>query len=534
MKIKNKGFSLVELLAAIVIMGLLSTVAIISVNYFLQKAERDYYKTQEDEIIMAAKSYTQDNRNSLPKRVGMTTEVTLDTLQKKKYIGDVVDRHKNSCYSQTTVVKIFRYDKNNYSYSVYLDCKEYKSNKKTNDGQIGDIAIEFKTGENLLPDDATKLDVGYNTINSKVTIPTDNGKIVSYQYIVSQAGKELKNSGEINGRLKSKIEFTIPLEAYLPGKIKITVIAVDYYGNTKTVSKEKDIKNKNAPDCYDKVENDTWTNKPVEVSAKCKDKFGKGCQKDVYTQLFAAKNTDTETGIIDIVDKDGNLGKCELKVLRDVTPPETPTITNPKEGKWANKSYSLKVESSDATSGIAYFAYCYPYTNDIKGKYCEIESHWHKYANSSRPAKDSTPFTTTPFSKERNEEVEIRACDYAGNCSAGARTTISIDTTPPTCKVTKSDSRSYNGWYLENVSLTLTYENPKGTASTAVASKIVTYGLAANNKESTNGKTTGVQTADTKNVIWYGYVKDAAGNDVSCNSGAFKKDATPPTTPKIK
>ena len=72
MKSKNKGFSLVELLAAIVIMGLLSTVAIVSVNYFLKKAENDYYKTQEDEIIMAAKSYTQDNRNSLPKRVNYT------------------------------------------------------------------------------------------------------------------------------------------------------------------------------------------------------------------------------------------------------------------------------------------------------------------------------------------------------------------------------------------------------------------------------------------------------------------------------
>ena len=96
-KDNTKGFSLVEILAAIVILGLLSTIAIVSVNYILQKAEKEYYKSQKDEIILAAKSYTQDNRNSLPKRVGMRTEITLKTLQDKKYIGKVVDRHKREC-----------------------------------------------------------------------------------------------------------------------------------------------------------------------------------------------------------------------------------------------------------------------------------------------------------------------------------------------------------------------------------------------------------------------------------------------------
>lgn len=85
---------MVELLAAIVIMGLLVGIAIVSVNYLLDKAKKEYYKAQENEIVMAAKSYTQDNRNMLPKRVGMKRQITLETLQKSKYIGDVVDRNK--------------------------------------------------------------------------------------------------------------------------------------------------------------------------------------------------------------------------------------------------------------------------------------------------------------------------------------------------------------------------------------------------------------------------------------------------------
>ena len=66
----NKGFSLVELLAAIVIMGILTGIGVVSVTYLINKTEKEYYKAQESEIIMVAKSYTQDNRSFLPKRVG--------------------------------------------------------------------------------------------------------------------------------------------------------------------------------------------------------------------------------------------------------------------------------------------------------------------------------------------------------------------------------------------------------------------------------------------------------------------------------
>ncbi|MDD5888968.1 MAG: type II secretion system protein, partial [bacterium] len=63
----NKGFSLVELLAAVVILGLLSTIAIVSVSAILNKAEKNHYDTQQKNIVMAAQSYAQDNRNILPK-----------------------------------------------------------------------------------------------------------------------------------------------------------------------------------------------------------------------------------------------------------------------------------------------------------------------------------------------------------------------------------------------------------------------------------------------------------------------------------
>ena len=48
---------------------------------------------------------------SLPKGIGETTTVTLETLQHKKYIGEVVDRNKNKCNVKESTVTIFKYSK---------------------------------------------------------------------------------------------------------------------------------------------------------------------------------------------------------------------------------------------------------------------------------------------------------------------------------------------------------------------------------------------------------------------------------------
>lgn len=81
---KKDGFSLVELLATVVILGLLSVVAIVSVNALLKRAEQTHYATLEKNLIMAAESYALDNRSVLPKKVGDTVTITLAQLQSKK------------------------------------------------------------------------------------------------------------------------------------------------------------------------------------------------------------------------------------------------------------------------------------------------------------------------------------------------------------------------------------------------------------------------------------------------------------------
>ena len=536
-KKSNRGFSFVELLAAIVIMGLLSGLAIVSIRFLTNKAEKEYYKAQENEIVMAAKSYTQDNRNYLPKRVGFKNQIYLKTLQDKKYIGDVVDRGKKKCDPTKSYVQVYRYDKNHYNYVVNLVCNSYKSmdNDDSNITEKPTVKINFL---NVSKNDK------YSDAKVNLVIEDDN-KISSYSYIIIKDGEEVKNSGDIDGKLQTKINTNISLADYVPGKITVKVVATNTFGNQGKASETVTVKNENAPECQIVSDNSAkdvngnptcegkWINNPdsaiVEAQVKCIDKSGSGCQKDVYTQKFFGER---KTDAILIKDNTGNSYNCPVHVCIDVTKPTTPVIKNDYENVWTNKPYSIEITSYDETAGIAYFEYRYPNSTGRDGNGVS-EREWHKWENSSKSPGDKTPFVTTKFSKERAEYVEVRACDRAGNCSDTAKSMIKIDKTAPTCTITKTKAKpdGLNDWYVTDVNLTLNRNDVNGSGDRAVNSPI-SYELKNTNSASYKGTTMGTQ-KDTKGITWYGFIKDEAGNKTSCNSGSFKVDTTKPDKPTI-
>ena len=65
----KKGFTMIELLAAIVILGILSVIAIASVTRLIDKSKKAESDTYEKVLIMAGKSYMESNKTELPKRI---------------------------------------------------------------------------------------------------------------------------------------------------------------------------------------------------------------------------------------------------------------------------------------------------------------------------------------------------------------------------------------------------------------------------------------------------------------------------------
>ena len=70
MSMNKKGFTLVEILAAIVILGVLMSVAIVSVSRILSNSKEGFYDNVEDQLILAAKRYYNDHRPLLSQSVG--------------------------------------------------------------------------------------------------------------------------------------------------------------------------------------------------------------------------------------------------------------------------------------------------------------------------------------------------------------------------------------------------------------------------------------------------------------------------------
>ena len=62
MKINNKGFTLIEVLAVIVILALLMAIMVPSVNSILEKNKKSSYEDLKKSILQAAKMYMSDHR----------------------------------------------------------------------------------------------------------------------------------------------------------------------------------------------------------------------------------------------------------------------------------------------------------------------------------------------------------------------------------------------------------------------------------------------------------------------------------------
>ena len=90
MKKQKKGFTLIELLATIIILGLLVTIAYISVTSILNRGNDSYYKSQENMLLLAGREYFADHRSELPKDIGNTSNVSLETLIKEGVVVDAV------------------------------------------------------------------------------------------------------------------------------------------------------------------------------------------------------------------------------------------------------------------------------------------------------------------------------------------------------------------------------------------------------------------------------------------------------------
>lgn len=124
-KLNQKGFTMVEILVAFVILAIIAAIAIPVGSNLVKNTTKQYYKTLEDSVKTAGMDYYSDYRSERPLINYATSEITLDSLLEKNYIKDVVDSKGNATCSG--YVRIFKEKEGEYQYKSCLVCENYQT-----------------------------------------------------------------------------------------------------------------------------------------------------------------------------------------------------------------------------------------------------------------------------------------------------------------------------------------------------------------------------------------------------------------------
>ena len=109
-KLNNKGFTLVELLAVLVILVAIMSIAIPTINSSLERSKASQNEQRKKLLQSAAELYEADHRNNIDKNC-----VRIRELKKSGYINDDAMRDADGEIFNGCVV--FRYENDSYVYS---------------------------------------------------------------------------------------------------------------------------------------------------------------------------------------------------------------------------------------------------------------------------------------------------------------------------------------------------------------------------------------------------------------------------------
>ena len=508
MKKKNKGFSIPELLAVIVIMGILVTIATASYNGISKSMKERTYNNKVNLIKTKALEYAADNG------------VDVATISVAKLISEGYLEVENETDSN---------EKMNNPLGGYLDCYKVDINRNLDDY---DVSVSTSEDCSLAETDvmASNIEVvayaddgeafsNNNKLGTNKDIKWTNKDVYLYLNPASLGGnasQEMSITWSINGDNKVKTGNVVGYASTDTNYANIYKLETLYLLNVNVVVKvpsEKGMLSKSVNIRIDKesptVTLDTdasYESASKVITFNGSDGSGSGfsgysyalTEKKEDTPVFNITNTDNKIEVYKnqkyyayAKDMVGNISK---PVEIDITNIDNskPVCKNPENNAgWTNVNYSYTFGcDSDHGSGCA--------TLDTK-----------------ETQQDEAEF----------KEVKWTIKDNVGN-SRDCKTNVAVhvDKTAPTCEIQidSSSKKGNNNWYISDVKLNLIMkDNMSGVSE---------YGITTNANVEYNGQKYATLNYDTESngITYYGYVKDKAGNTNTCKI-TVKRLATAPS-----
>lgn len=129
----KKGFTMIELMAVIIILGILMSLAYMGVTQYLERARDATYEDFEENIRTGATNYLLDHTGSIPD-VGESIVIDVSKLICEGYVEELQDPHSptkgGTCNLNSYAIVTREEDTSSnmmITYEACLSCSEYKS-----------------------------------------------------------------------------------------------------------------------------------------------------------------------------------------------------------------------------------------------------------------------------------------------------------------------------------------------------------------------------------------------------------------------
>ena len=145
----EKGFTLVELLAVILVLGLVLVIAVPSVNKYLKSSKQKAFDVQINTMVEAVETYANTFRKVLPQNNGEEVRITLGQLKAEGLIKNDMTDPKTDKYFDDSIEFTIRKNGNNYIYEAD-ESTIITRNTKTNSPTIklsGNIIEYYNIGD---------------------------------------------------------------------------------------------------------------------------------------------------------------------------------------------------------------------------------------------------------------------------------------------------------------------------------------------------------------------------------------------------
>lgn len=117
---KNKGFTLIEILGVVTILAVIMLIAVQPVTKMIKNSKEETYEKQLDAIVEAARLWGNEHREELPQNNDETLIITISQLQQSGYLDeDLVNPETQEPITDDQVsVQVVKRSSKHYGYYI--------------------------------------------------------------------------------------------------------------------------------------------------------------------------------------------------------------------------------------------------------------------------------------------------------------------------------------------------------------------------------------------------------------------------------